>query len=143
MATLVPPFEELLIRSLTLRSFHRSRQTLVGLVQIAEDIPILGEWLLQTKLGRETGKSPVSFASEFRRAPLGKLTLFGVCASTFIFMLSHHLRDWPAIWPCGIAYCVLLAVTREKGLGPVIWAHCITNALLWVYTLYTGDWQFL
>jgi len=25
----------------------------------------------------------------------------------------------------------------------VIWAHCITNALLWAYTVWTGDWQFL
>jgi hypothetical protein len=32
---------------------------------------------------------------------------------------------------------------RQMGLGPVIWAHGLTNAALWGYTLYTGDWRFL
>ena len=44
---------------------------------------------------------------------------------------------------CGVAYCLLLMVTRKKGLGPVIWAHGITNALLWVYTIQTDVWRFL
>ena len=44
---------------------------------------------------------------------------------------------------CALAYCLLLSVTRAKGLGPVCWAHGITNALLWGYTVYYGNWQFL
>jgi len=86
---------------------------------------------------------PLMFTREFNRTPFGVLSVFGVIASTFVFMLSHFPRDWPGIWVCGVAYCLLLAATRHKGLGPVVWAHGITNALLWVYTLNTGNWQFL
>ena len=32
---------------------------------------------------------------------------------------------------------------RNLGLGPVIWSHALVNALLWGYTLWSGDWQFL
>lgn len=143
MAVLVPLFEELFIRSLILRSLHRPRETGIGLIQILEDLPLIGEWILHTKLARRMANQPLMFTREFNRTPFGVLSVFGVIASTFVFMLSHFPRDWPGIWVCGVAYCLLLAATRHKGLGPVVWAHGITNALLWVYTLNTGNWQFL
>lgn len=143
MAILVPLFEELFIRSLALRCLHRRRETEIGILQILEDLPLIGEWVLHTNIARRAAHQPAIFSTEFKRTPLGALSMFGVAASTFVFMLSHNPRDWPGIWACGIAYCLLLGFTRHKGLGPVIWAHGITNALLWVYTLQTGDWQFL
>jgi hypothetical protein len=42
-----------------------------------------------------------------------------------------------------VIYCLVLAATRARGLGPVVWTHGITNAALWAYTLYTDDWRFL
>jgi hypothetical protein len=74
-----------------------------------------------------------------------------VAASTAVFMLVHGLRDWPAVIVCGITYCLLVGYTnnsrRRLGLGPVIWAHGITNGALWAYTVYMhlnqgGDWRF-
>jgi membrane protease YdiL (CAAX protease family) len=143
MATVVPIFEELFIRSLMLRSLHSFRRTGIGVLQFFQDLPVIGEWLSETRLGERVGRHPPVFGLEFEKTPLGALSLFGVAASTLIFMASHIQRDWPGTVVCGVAYCLLLAATRRKGLGPVIWAHGITNALLWGYTLYTNDWRFL
>lgn len=144
MSIVVPLFEELFTRSLLLRSFHRPRATAIGLLHFFMDLPVVGEWLSHTRLGRRADAHGPVFGREFERTPLGALSVFGIAASTFVFMLNHGLRDWPGTVVCGIAYCLLVGATgRAKGLGPVIWAHGITNALLWGYTLTVGDWQFL
>jgi len=143
MSLLVPLFEELFIRSLMLRSLSRPRRVGVGLVQVVSDFPVVGDWLTHTSWGRRADRHVNLFATEFHETPLGKLTWFGVLASTFVFMLGHGMRDWPGVIVCGVAYCLLLTATRHKGLGPVVWAHGITNAALWIYTVRTGDWQFL
>jgi len=46
-----------------------------------------------------------------------------------------------------LVWCALVWWTNRGshrlGLGPVIWSHAITNALLWGYTIWSGDWQFI
>ena len=144
MSILVPLFEEVFVRSLLLRAFSSFKATSLGFAQIVMDIPVIGEWLMHTSLGhRIDGKPTVLFGRQFKATSLGVLTLFGVSVSTLLFTVHHHPRDWPAAVVCGIAYCLLLAATRRQGLGPVCWAHGITNFLLWVYTVKTNDWQFL
>lgn len=144
MSVLVPLFEELFVRSLLLRGFSSFKATSAGCMQVVLDIPVIGEWLMGTRVGDwAEGFEPVRFGEQFQRTALGVLTLFGVMASTLLFTVGHGTRDWPAAVVCGVAYCLLLAATRGKGLGPVCWAHGITNFLLWVYTLQTNDWQFL
>lgn len=144
MSLVVPLFEELFIRSLCLRSFHSLRTTAIGFLHFAMDLPLLGEWLMHTKLGERAGRHDPVLGRAFLQTPLGDLSLFGVIASTLVFMSAHVPRDWPAVWFCALAYCLLLRLTaQKKALGPVIWAHAITNALLWLYTLTTLDWQFL
>lgn len=144
MSIVVPLFEELFTRSMLLRSFHSPRTTAIGLLHFLLDLPVIGEWVGRTKLGRRADAHAPVFGPAFHRTPLHQLSVFGVAASTFVFMLNHGLRDWPGTIVCGVAYCLLVGWTgREKGLGPVVWAHGLTNALLWGYTLWTGDWQFL
>lgn len=143
MSIVVPLFEELFIRSLMLRSLHRWLPTRTGLLQVLQDMPVIGDWIGGTAVGERAANEPPIFGREFSRNPLGALTVFGVCASTFVFMINHMPRDWPGTIACGVAYCWILYATRAKGLGPVCWAHGITNALLWFYTIKTGDWQFL
>ncbi len=143
MSVVVPLLEEPFVRSMVLRSMHRFRPTMVAAVQFVADLPLVGEWFMHTDLAKRADKYPRVMGEMFNRTPLGRLSVFGVLISTAIFTSYHLPRDWPAAIVCGIAYCLLLAVTRRKGLGPVIWAHGITNALLWAYTLRTGDWQFL
>jgi len=143
MSVVVPLLEEPFVRSMVLRSMHRLRPTMIAAVQFIADLPLIGDWFMHTKLARRADHHPRVMGDMFDRTPLGKLSVFGVFISTIIFTSYHLPRDWPAAVVCGIAYCLLLAATRHKGLGPVVWAHGITNALLWAYTLQTGDWQFL
>ncbi|MEX2213655.1 MAG: hypothetical protein WD768_05980 [Phycisphaeraceae bacterium] len=143
MSLVVPLFEELFIRSAILRSMNDRRNTMLGFAQVLSDFPLIGERIMDSRLGQEAEKHPPMFEREFHRVPLGQLTIFGVFMSTLIFTISHAPRDYAGCIICGIAYCLLLRATRHKGLGPVCWAHGITNALLWCYTLHTNDWRFL
>lgn len=147
MAVVVALFEELFNRSLLLRSLHNARATVAGLVNLLQEMPILEDLLRNTKLARRAARHEEIFGPQFEQCPLGRLTLFGVVASSFIFMLVHGLRDWPAAFICGVIFCLHVWYTNRGetrlGLGPVIWAHGLTNAALWIYTLYTGDWMFM
>ena len=152
MSLVVPLMEELFVRSLLLRSLHSFRRTMIGVLQVVQDLPALGEWFMLTKLGTQAARHPPVFGAEFKRVPLGSLSFFGVAASTAIFALHHQVRDWPAAVVCGVMYCLLVWYTRHDpklGLGPVIWAHGITNALLWGYAVFGPSfgcpegWQFL
>jgi membrane protease YdiL (CAAX protease family) len=170
MSLIVPLFEELFTRSLLLRSFHRPRRLALGVLQIVADMPVIGEWFERTSLGqRVVHREPEGvFGKEFLRNPLGVLSVCGVAVSTALFTLNHLPRDWAACVVCGVAYCLLVGWTnqwgrgvpasteasahdaarpgphpRALGLGPVVWAHGITNALLWAYCVGYSDWQFL
>ena len=104
---------------------------------------MIGDWIMDTSVARKADAQPPAFRASFDATPLGQLSVFGVVISTMAFAVGHQPRDWPGAVVCGIAYCALLALTKRKGLGPVVWAHGITNALIWGYTLYTNDWRFL
>jgi membrane protease YdiL (CAAX protease family) len=143
MSLVVPLFEELFIRSLMLRSLNSAKKTGIGMLQLGQDMPVIGDWLMHSKAGQRADKHPPMFETQFKETPLGKLTIFGVVASTIVFAVNHVPRDWAGCVFCGIAYCLCLWATRKKGLGPVCWAHGITNALLWFYTMHTSDYRFL
>jgi len=143
MSVIVPMLEEPFVRSLVLRSMHRFRTTLIAAVQFILDLPVIGDMLMHTQIAARADRHARVLGNQFDATPLGKLSFFGVFISTLIFVSYHAQRDWPAAVLCGVAYCLLLAATRRKGLGPVIWAHGLTNAFLWTHALYTGDWQFL
>lgn len=147
MCLVVPLFEELFNRSLLLRSFSHFRRTGIGLVNLVQDMPVLDDVLLENKWAKKAVRHHHVFADMFNETPLGKLTFTGVFVSSIVFMLAHSMRDWPAAIFCGVMYCLVLWWTnrgdKKLGLGPAIWAHAITNAMLWVYTLHTGDWRFM
>jgi membrane protease YdiL (CAAX protease family) len=147
MSILVPLFEELFIRSLLLRGLSNMRRTWTGMLQILQDMPAIGDMLIHTKAGISASEQPPMFSKMFTDTRLGHISLWGFIASTFVFTIHHSVRDYPACFLCAALYCGLLWITnyrdRQLGIGPVVWAHGITNALLWVYTVYTGDWQFL
>ena len=143
MSLLVPLFEELFVRSLLLRSFYSFKQVVIGTNQWGQDIPGIGDWLMHTKIAQRADAYDQPFAQMFNQTALGALSITGVMLSTLIFTIGHGMRDWPGAILCGIFYCILLRLTREKGLGPVIWAHGITNALLWFYCITTNNWHFL
>ena len=147
MAMIVPFFEELFTRSLLLRAFHRAKPTMVGLVQVLEDMPLVGDWLLETRASRRAAGKPFMWSLQLRTTPVGAITLFSVIASTLVFTMNHTLRDYAACVFTGVTWCLLVWWTnrgdRKQGLGPVIWSHGLCNAMLLAYCVWTGDWQFL
>lgn len=150
MAVVVAMFEELFTRSLLLRAFHRYRPTMVGLVQVLEDMPLIGDWMIETKASRRVAGKAFMWSKQLRTTPVGAITVFSVGASTFVFMLNHIPRDWAACIVTGVIWCLLVWWTnrdrdpsKRLGLGPVVWSHGLVNALLWGYCIWSGDLQFL
>lgn len=143
MTIVVPLLEEPFVRSLVLRSFHRCKPAAISTLQFIGDLPVIGDWFTHTSLAKRADRHARPLGDMFDNTPVGKLSVFGVLVSTLVFTSYHTMRDWPAAAVCGVAYCLLLAATRKRGLGPVVWAHGTTNALLWIYCVKTGDWQFL
>ncbi|MEM8783496.1 MAG: CPBP family glutamic-type intramembrane protease [Planctomycetota bacterium] len=151
MSITVALFEELFVRSALLRGFHRWKATQLGLMQVAADLPAVGDMVATKPKFIDAQKQPAAFTKQFTETPLGAVTVFATFASTLIFMLAHLPRDWAGCVACGVVWCWMvwytnresLPVEKRKGLGPVIWSHGLVNAALWGYTITTGDWQFL
>ncbi len=61
-----------------------------------------------------------------------------VLLSSAVFAVEHH--QWLAGLIAGLAYAWLYRVTGNLWI-PVV-AHAVTNALLGIWVLYTGSWQF-
>ena len=151
MSLVVPLFEELFVRSGCLRGMHSARETGLGIAQVLCDMPVIGDWLMNTGLGHRAMDEQPMFTHQLETTALGNVSLFAVFASTVVFMVSHVPRDWMGCVACGVVWCWMVwhtnraSLPEEKklGLGPVVWSHGLTNALLWGFTLWSGDWQFL
>lgn len=148
MVIVVPLFEELFFRSAVLRSFYRWRTFGVAMFQLLEDLPLIGPPLMETKLSRRLDRYREPVAAGFKATSLGALSVANIVISIVLWcVLSHAVRDWPGTVACGLLYAGVVWYTnrggRSFGLGPVVWAHGLTNAVLWGYTLSTGDWRFL
>lgn len=149
MAMIVPFVEEIFNRSLCLRAMHSAKKTGIAVLQVVHDLPGIGEMLMDKPAIKAAAQQEPMFSKQFNETPLGAVSMFGVAASTLIFMLNHIPRDYVGCIVCGVLWCLMVKWTnregrkRKLGLGPVIWSHGLTNALLWWYTLASGDWQFL
>lgn len=142
MCVVVPIVEELFFRSLVLRSCTRAGATMAGMWRWIRDVFLGG------RPGEDDESEETPFERSFRQTALGRLGVFSVAFMIVIWAVTCHFpRDWPGTVACGLLYCVVLWATnaspRPCGLGPVIWAHGITNGALWVYTIYTTDWRFI
>lgn len=163
MVLLVPFFEELFIRSGCLRGFSSPRRCWTGLMQLASDLPGVGERIALSERGRRANAQPPQFTAQLESVPLGRVTWFGVLISTVVFAAAHHPRDWFGCIICGVVWGFMVwwlnpadrpsprkqdtgeadTACTNYGLGPVIWSHAIINALLWGYTLWADNWEFL
>ena len=76
--------------------------------------------------------------THFKRIPLGTFTWFSFILVSVAFGLEHH-RWLPGIL-AGLVYAALLY--RTKNLFSPILSHAVTNLLLGVYVLGTGEWHF-
>jgi hypothetical protein len=148
MSIVVPMFEELAYRSAVLRSFRHPRDVGVAILQLLGDLPVIGDIIMKTRASQEADRIRRPMALAFDKTPLGVVSVFSVVASLLLWcVVSHMPRDWPGTIACGLPFIWLTVITnrgqRKMGLGPVIWAHGLTNAGLWLYTVITHDWRFL
>ncbi|MEO3689931.1 CAAX prenyl protease-related protein [Roseateles paludis] len=75
---------------------------------------------------------------QFERVEPTRVGFKGLVLSTFVFMLAHTL--WLAAIVAGLAYAWLY---RWRGhLASAVVAHAVTNALLGLWVIQTGRWEF-
>ena len=74
----------------------------------------------------------------FERVDPQTVGLKAVVMSTFVFTLAHTL--WLAAVVAGLAYALLYRHTGK--LWTAVIAHTVTNALLGVWVVATGRWEF-
>lgn len=75
---------------------------------------------------------------QFEALPPRRVGAKALVLSTFVFMLAHPL--WLAAIVAGLAYALLYRHTGR--LWPAVIAHAVTNGLLGVWVVQTGQWQF-
>ena len=74
----------------------------------------------------------------FEAVPPAAVGLRAVVLSTFVFVLAHTL--WLAAIVAGLAYAWLYIRTGK--LWAAVIAHAVTNGVLGVWVVETGNWQF-
>ncbi len=76
--------------------------------------------------------------SRFQEVPLGTFTWFSFIITSIAFGFEHH--HWLPGIIAGFIYAILLY--QKKNLASPIIAHAVTNLLLGIYVLSTGQWSF-
>ena len=79
-------------------------------------------------------------AEEFERVPFGKFSWLSFTAVTLLFALSHSKADWAAALLTGALYNFV--AYRTKNLGSCILTHALTNLVLGLWIMKTGQWGF-
>ncbi len=75
---------------------------------------------------------------EFERVSPAEITVKAIILSTLVFMLAHTL--WLGAIVAGLVYAWLYRYTRS--LWAPILAHAVTNGVLGVWVVVTGQWAF-
>jgi len=104
----------------------------IRMAESALVVPIMEEFFFRSFLMRWVEKS------DFLSLPASQVSLRAIAIMAFIFMLEHNL--WLAGLIAGLAYGWLY--WRTGNLWMCICAHAITNAVLAVWIIKTGQWQF-
>ena len=76
----------------------------------------------------------------FIKVPVGAFSWLSFAIVTAGFCLKHQAADWPAAILAGALYN--LVAYRTRSLSSCILAHAITNLLLGLYVMRTGQWGF-
>jgi hypothetical protein len=77
-------------------------------------------------------------APQFEAVDPGRVGLRAVVLSTFVFMLAHTL--WLAAICAGLAFAWLYI--RSGRLWSAVIAHAVTNGLLGVWVVFSGNWGY-
>ncbi len=77
---------------------------------------------------------------DFENVPFGTFEWRSFAVVTIGFCLEHSFSDWPAALLAGALYNGVAYWTRS--LSACVVAHAITNLLLGIYVMRTGQWGF-
>lgn len=77
---------------------------------------------------------------DFTQVPIGAFSWLSFTVVTAGFVFEHSPPDWPAAAVTGVLYN--LVAYRTRSLSACVLAHAVTNALLGIYVLKTGQWGF-
>ena len=77
---------------------------------------------------------------DFQKVRLGTYAAFSFWVTAALFA-SEHGAFWEVGLLAGIAYN--LWMIRTRSLGDCIWAHAVTNALLFGHVVLNDQWQYL
>ncbi len=115
---------------------------LVYLAWVRMDFP----WAMQGELGKaiSLSKSAVALAffmryivsPDFLSVKLGQFTRASFLITVLLFGVEHNL--WLAGMMAGVAYNLVMYRTRR--LWPCVIAHAVTNLMLGIHVLLTGQW---
>jgi CAAX prenyl protease-like protein len=76
----------------------------------------------------------------FDRVPFGMFSWLSFAVITLAFGFSHSRPDWPAALLTGALYN--LVAYRTKSLSTCVATHALTNLLLGLWIMRTGQWGF-
>ena len=77
---------------------------------------------------------------QFYTIPIGTFSWLSCLVVTIGFMLAHGRADWPAGFVAGVLYNMI--AYRTKSLASCVLAHSVTNLLLGLWIMKTGQWGF-
>jgi CAAX prenyl protease-like protein len=82
----------------------------------------------------------VFIAEPFTSVPIGAFSWRSFAIVTIGFCLEHQFADWPAALAAGALYNVV--AYRTGSLSACVLAHAVTNLLLGIFVMRTGQWGF-
>ncbi len=74
----------------------------------------------------------------FEQVPFGKFSWFSFVVVSLLFCFSHSRPDWPAAILTGVIYNFV--AYRTRSLTSCVLAHGLTNLLLGIWVMKTGQW---
>ena len=77
---------------------------------------------------------------DFDRVAFGAFSWLSFAVVTLAFAFSHSRADWPAAILCGVLYNMV--AYRTKSLTTCVITHAVTNLLLGLWIMRTGQWGF-
>jgi uncharacterized protein len=75
---------------------------------------------------------------DFRRVPIGQVTLFSAAVTSVLFAVAHP--EWLPALLTGLLWAWLLHQTRS--LSACLISHAVANLALGIYVIQFGAWQF-
>lgn len=103
---------------------------MLGLVAL---VPLFEELFWRSFLNRL-----VIDPDDFRRVPVGRVTLASALVTSVAFAAIHP--EWLPALLTGLAWAWLLR--RTGGVGACVISHAVANLALGIYVLSTGSWRF-